>query len=160
MRLAQVKLLLLAVLSLAFCLPCLAQKNDSAVPVTPNPPNTGLHPLYPSFDIQTSEVFFRGLVDNPSIHPHPLYVPLKLYYPLSVAPPPDYRPIEEKLADCVRSMIPHRGGEYFCDALQLGLDFFTYSKDVTTYGNNRLYTGLSITGHRNSFVRGGVFYNF
>ena len=36
----------------------------------------------------------------------------------------------------------------------------TYSKDVTTYGNHRLYTGLSITGHRSSFVRGGLFYNF
>ncbi|OGG06206.1 MAG: hypothetical protein A3F83_16005 [Candidatus Glassbacteria bacterium RIFCSPLOWO2_12_FULL_58_11] len=158
MRVAPVKFLLLAVLSLVFCLPCLAQKNDSAVPVTPNPPNTRLYPLYPSFDIQTSDVFFRGLVDNPSIHP--LYFPLKLYYPLSVAPEPDYRPIEEKLADSVREIIPYRGGEYFCEAVQLGLDFFTYSKDVTTYGNHRLYTGLSITGHRSSFVRGGLFYNF
>ena len=158
MRLAPAKFLLLAVLSLALCLPCLAQKNTSAVPASLNPKNTRLHTLYPSFDIQTSEVFFRGLVDNPSIHP--LYLPLILYCPLSVAPVPDYRPMEEKLADCVREMMPYRGGEYFCEAVQFGLDFFTYSKDVTTYGNQRLYTGLSITGHRNSFVRGGLFYNF
>ena len=111
------------------------------------------------FDIRRSQSFFilsnkypgLGYSDRSGI-----------YYPWSVAPPPDYHSLEEKVNNYLIPLLQYPGGALVCDAVQAGFEFLTYSREITTYGYRNFYTGFdfnkSLLGR--SYLRTGIFYRF
>ena len=115
--------------------------------------------MYHKFDVRTSQTsyFFSkkyqgvGYGDRSGI-----------YYPWSVAPVTEYRSLEEEIIDRLLPLLQYPGGTLFCDAVQAGFEFLTYSKEMTTYRYHNFYTGIgfnrTVSGRRN--LRTGIFYSF
>ncbi|HUU28236.1 MAG TPA: hypothetical protein VM123_10525 [archaeon] len=80
----------------------------------------------------------------------------------ALLPSPDYRSLERKMAEGLSLWILERypGGEMLQEALALGLEFFSYSKEITTYGNSYFHTGYDFKGIHRSQLRTGFFYKF
>ncbi len=114
---------------------------------------------YHKFDVRTSQTFYFfskkyqgvGCGDRSGI-----------YYPWSVAPVTEYRSLEEKIIDRLLPLLQYPGGTLFCDAVQAGFEFVTYSKEMTTYRYRNFYTRIefdrTLSGRRN--LRTGIFYSF
>lgn len=123
------------------------------------------------FDILVSQSFFESSRFNLKkpfpINPLPLnLLPIN---PLPVNPLRDIRfalfprieirGTEEKMADRLFVISQYPGGEILYNALCVGLEFVTFSKDITTYGNSYFRTGYDFGGTRRE-LRTGFFYSF
>jgi hypothetical protein len=108
------------------------------------------------FDILVSQSFFES-------SPFNLKKPFT-FNPLQDAsfalfPHTEIRGMEEKMADRFLVISKYPGGEILYDALCVGLEFVTFSKDITTYGNSYFRTGYDFGGTRHE-LRTGFFYSF
>jgi len=110
------------------------------------------------FDVQASREFFERVICGPSLEG--VNFPLRFVRLHSVAPEADNRNPEQKLNDLFLVYINYPGGTLLCQAVQLGLDFFSYSKEITTYGKGNLHTELNFIGSGRRFVRTGIYYDF
>ncbi|HLA39254.1 MAG TPA: hypothetical protein VJ417_04615, partial [Candidatus Glassbacteria bacterium] len=142
-----------ALISLLFLSqPAISQQQNSQVPAKPD------SPLFKKgvFDVKASREFFDRVVCGPSLEG--INFPLRFISTPSVAPTADSRNVGQKLNDTFLDYINYPGGTLVCEAVQLGLDFLTYSHGITTYGTTNFHTGFDFIGK--SFVRTGIFYNF
>jgi len=114
---------------------------------------------YHKFDVRRSQSFFLFSLRYPGSR---LNSRFSVYYPVSVAPAPDYRSLEERIADYLIPLLQYPGGALLCDAVQAGLEFLTYSRDITTYGYRKVHAGCEFnrTGFSRNFLRTGIFCSF
>lgn len=124
-----------------------------------NQQNLGSESKNNKFDVRTSQSFFFFSRKYPGVgHSRQSGI----YNPWSVAPAPEYSSIEEKVTNSLLPLLQYPGGTFVSDAVQAGFEFFTYSKELTTYGYGNFYTGFefnrSLLGKR--FLRTGFFYTF
>ena len=110
------------------------------------------------FDVLASQKFFNQVIRGPSLEG--INFPLRFVRLHSVAPEADNRNKEQKLNDAFLVYINYPGGTLLCQAVQIGLDFFSYSKEITTYGIGNLHTELNFIGSGRRFVRTGIYYDF
>ena len=78
----------------------------------------------------------------------------------SLAPEPDLRSPEVKLAAYLMSYTDYPGSELIYRAVKVGLEFIEFSKEITTYGIPPLQTMIKFTDSRKSLFRTGLFYSF
>jgi len=111
------------------------------------------------FDVLTSQSFFIFSRKYPAVG---YGNRSSVYYTWSLAPAPEYRSLEEKINYSLLPLLQYPGGAFVCDAVQAGFEFLTYSKEMTTYGYGKFYTGFefnrSLSGRRN--LRTGIFFDF
>lgn len=79
---------------------------------------------------------------------------------LSLAPRPDRRGKEEKIADTFVQMVNYPGGTWLYNTVCAGLDLMTYYEDITSIKYENLKIGGGFGGAGRGFLQTGVFYNF
>jgi hypothetical protein len=108
------------------------------------------------FDILVSQSFFECSRFNLK-KPFPVNPLRDIRFALF--PRIEIRGTEEKMADRLFVISQYPGGEILYNALCVGLEFVTFSKDITTYGNSYFRTGYDFGGTRRE-LRTGFFYSF
>ncbi len=78
----------------------------------------------------------------------------------SLAPEPDRRSLDEKIADTFMIVTAYPGGELLYNTVCAGLDLLLYSEDLASIRYDNLTIGGSYdrTGHK--ILKTGIFYNF
>jgi hypothetical protein len=117
------------------------------------------------FDVLVSQSFFESRFKLKK--PFPInflpmnFLPINPLRDTSFAlfPRIEIRSTEEKMADRFWVISQYPGGEILYDALCVGLEFVTFSKDITTYGNSYFRTGYDFGSTRHE-LRTGFFYSF
>ncbi len=78
----------------------------------------------------------------------------------SLAPEPDRRSLDEKIADTFMIVTAYPGGELLYNTVCAGLDFLLYSEDLASIRYDNLTIGGSYDRTGRKILKTGIFYNF
>jgi len=79
---------------------------------------------------------------------------------VGLARPKGYSDLEQRLTRTLDPLTGYPGGQMLCDAVKVGMEFYTFSQDITTYGNRTFHTGYSLKNTMGSSFKTGFFLNF
>jgi hypothetical protein len=78
----------------------------------------------------------------------------------SIAPDPDRRNLEEKIADTFKLVTAYPGGNFLYNTMLAGLDLMSYSQKKTSFSYRDFKFGPQFGGAGRGFLKTGIFYNF
>jgi len=78
----------------------------------------------------------------------------------SLAPKPDRRNLEERIADTFLMMTSYPGGRFLYNTVLAGLDLMSYSQEMTSFTYQNFKFGSRFGGAGRGFLKTGIFYDF
>lgn len=78
----------------------------------------------------------------------------------SLAPKPDRRDLEERIADTFLLMTSYPGGTFVYNTVLAGLDLMSYSQEKTSFTYQNFKFGSRFGGAGRGFLKTGIFYDF
>ena len=79
---------------------------------------------------------------------------------IGLARPRNYLDLDQRLSRTLNPLLSYPGGYVLRNAVMAGLELYTFSQNVTTFGNRMFHTGYSFRNTMGSSIKTGIFLNF
>ena len=79
---------------------------------------------------------------------------------IGLARPKNDTDLDQRLSRTLNPLLAYPGGYMLHSAVMAGMELYTFSQNVTTFGNRLFHTGYSLRNTMGSSIKTGIFLNF